>query len=70
MSLHDGKLDIGLHDTHRVDALSCPRLSGFGPSLSRLTFSIGVLWPWIVLLISWDRIDLESQNFAHLSNEH
>ena len=33
-----------------------------------LGYKIVVLWPWILLLISWDRIGLESQDFAHLFN--
>ena len=33
-----------------------------------LGYKVVVLWSWIILLISWNRISLESQDVAHLFN--
>ena len=40
-----------------------------GPPTPRRTFTIGALWAWSVLMISWDRIGLETQDLAHLFSE-
>ena len=58
---------LARHLQGRCLGLSQP--GGFRALLIPPHFSISVLWTGTVLLISWDRIGLESQDFAHLFNE-
>ena len=55
-----------------VCILPPPTLSENGvgiPTSVHFPLKIVVLWPWILLLISWDIIGLESQDLAYLFNK-
>ena len=59
----------GLYPRSRPSRDSQGRYPGVSqPEVISRTFPLDVLWPWILLLISWDRIGLEPQDFAHLCN--